>query len=64
MARIDSLLTLIDRQGANELRLGSDREPQMFARPRLTSWSVTFQPRATSHRETKSTAAASDPVVD
>jgi twitching motility protein PilT len=31
MARIDSLLTLIDRQGANELRLGSDREPQMFA---------------------------------
>jgi twitching motility protein PilT len=31
MARIDSLLSLLDRQGANELRLGSDREPQMFA---------------------------------
>ncbi|MFT3773345.1 MAG: PilT/PilU family type 4a pilus ATPase [Minicystis sp.] len=31
MARIDSILTLVDRQGANELRLGSDREPQMFA---------------------------------
>ncbi|APR83407.1 Twitching motility protein PilT [Minicystis rosea] len=31
MARVDSILTLVDRQGANELRLGSDREPQMFA---------------------------------
>lgn len=31
MARIDSILSLLDRQGANELRLGSDREPQMFA---------------------------------
>ncbi len=31
MARIDSILALVDRQGANELRLGSDREPQMFA---------------------------------
>ncbi len=31
MARIDSILSIIDRQGANELRLGSDREPQMFA---------------------------------
>jgi twitching motility protein PilT len=31
MARIDSLLNLVDRQGANELRLGADREPQMFA---------------------------------
>jgi twitching motility protein PilT len=31
MARIDSLLTLVHGQGANELRLGSDREPQMFA---------------------------------
>src|SRR5262245_60746147 len=31
MARIDSILNLVDRQGANELRLGSDREPQMFA---------------------------------
>ena len=31
MAPVDSLLNLVDRQGANELRLGSDREPQMFA---------------------------------
>jgi twitching motility protein PilT len=31
MARIDSILNLVDRQGANELRLGTDREPQMFA---------------------------------
>lgn len=31
MARIDSLLSLVDQQGANELRLGADREPQMFA---------------------------------
>jgi twitching motility protein PilT len=31
MARIDSILNLVDRQGADELRLGSDREPQMFA---------------------------------
>ncbi len=31
MARVDSILALVDRQGANELRLGSDREPQMFA---------------------------------
>ncbi len=31
MARIDSILSIVDRQGANELRLGSDREPQMFA---------------------------------
>lgn len=31
MAAIDSLLNLVDRQGANELRVGTDREPQMFA---------------------------------
>ena len=31
MARIDSILNLVERQGANELRLGADREPQMFA---------------------------------
>lgn len=31
MAPIDSILNLVDRQGANELRLGTDREPQMFA---------------------------------
>jgi twitching motility protein PilT len=31
MSAIDSLLHLVDRQGANELRLGTDREPQMLA---------------------------------
>jgi twitching motility protein PilT len=31
MARIDSILSILDRQGANELRIGSDKEPQMFA---------------------------------
>ena len=32
------------------------RDAQTFARPLATSWSVTFQPRAISQRETKSTA--------
>ena len=31
MARIDSLLAIVVDQGANELRIGSDREPRMFA---------------------------------
>jgi len=31
MARIDSLLAIVVDQGANELRIGSDREPKMFA---------------------------------
>src|SRR5580658_10480216 len=31
MARIDSLLSLVVAQGANELRLGVDREPKMLA---------------------------------
>ncbi len=31
MARVESILNLVDRQGANELRLGTDKEPQMFA---------------------------------
>jgi twitching motility protein PilT len=31
MARIDSLLSIVAAQGANELRLGSDREPKMLA---------------------------------
>ena len=31
MARIDSILSILDRQAANELRLGTDREPQMLA---------------------------------
>ncbi len=31
MARIDSLLSIVAQQGANELRVGSDREPKMLA---------------------------------
>src|SRR5438270_6696772 len=36
----------------------------MLARPRVTSWRKTFQPRATSHLETKSTAPPSAPVEE
>jgi len=32
VARIDSLLRLVTQQGADELRLGVEREPKMFAR--------------------------------
>jgi len=31
MARIDSLLSIVAQQGADELRLGTDREPRMLA---------------------------------
>jgi twitching motility protein PilT len=31
MARVDSLLSIVAQQGANELRLGTDKEPRMFA---------------------------------
>src|SRR5882757_10473926 len=31
MARIDSILSIVVAQGANELRVGTDREPKMFA---------------------------------
>jgi twitching motility protein PilT len=31
MPQIDSLLRIVEQQGANELRLGSDRAPSMFA---------------------------------
>lgn len=31
MPHVDSLLTLATREGANELRIGTDRAPQMFA---------------------------------
>jgi twitching motility protein PilT len=31
MARIDSLLSIVVDQGANELRIGTNREPKMFA---------------------------------
>jgi twitching motility protein PilT len=31
MARVDSLLSILTQQGANELRLGTDKEPRMLA---------------------------------
>ncbi len=31
MARVDSILAIVHQQGANELRMGTDREPKMFA---------------------------------
>ena len=31
MARVDSLLSILAQQGANALRLGSDKEPKMLA---------------------------------
>ena len=40
------------------------RDAQTLARPRVTSWRCTFQPRATSQLETKSTAPLSAPVEE
>jgi len=40
------------------------REAHTLARPLVTSWVVTFQPRAMSQRATKSTAGPSEPVDD
>src|SRR5215472_8001816 len=40
------------------------RDAQTLARSFVTSWRVTFQPRATSHFETKSTAPLSAPVEE
>src|ERR1700722_7640695 len=31
MARIDSLLAIVNQQAANELRMGTNREPKMLA---------------------------------
>jgi len=46
MARIDSLLSIVIAQGANELRLGSDREPRMLAAgaPKRLSLPATPEP--------------------
>ena len=43
MARVDSLLSILAQQGANELRLGTDREPKMlaFGTPKRLSIPVT-----------------------
>ncbi|HEY1695536.1 MAG TPA: PilT/PilU family type 4a pilus ATPase [Polyangiaceae bacterium] len=43
MARVDSLLSILVQQGANELRLGTDKEPKMlaFGTPKRLSIPVT-----------------------
>ncbi len=40
MARIDSILSIVLQQGANELRVVADREPKMLAYGALKKWSM------------------------
>jgi twitching motility protein PilT len=40
MARIDSILAIVVQQGANELRVGTDREPKMLAQGALKRFSM------------------------
>ncbi|NOU28656.1 MAG: PilT/PilU family type 4a pilus ATPase [Polyangiaceae bacterium] len=40
MARIDSILSIVLQQGANELRVVADREPKMLAYGTLKKWSM------------------------
>ncbi len=47
MARIDSLLAIVVDQGANELRIGSDREPRMFAGGVARKLNLPAMPEAT-----------------
>jgi twitching motility protein PilT len=47
MARIDSLLAIVVDQGANELRIGSDREPRMFAQGTPKKLNIPAMPEQT-----------------
>src|SRR5579863_1799353 len=47
MAGVDSLLSLLAQQGANELRLGTDREPRMLAWGAPKRLSIPSTPRET-----------------
>lgn len=47
MARIDSLLSLLEHQGADELRLGTDREPKTFALGNPKRLSIPSTPEGT-----------------
>ncbi len=47
MARVDSLLSILAQQGANELRLGTDREPRMFSYGAARRLSIPSTPEAT-----------------
>ena len=47
MPQIDSLLRIADSQGANELRVGSDRAPSMYADGMPKKLTVPATPTAT-----------------
>ncbi|MGO9833576.1 MAG: type IV pilus twitching motility protein PilT [Polyangiaceae bacterium] len=47
MARIDSLLAIVNQQAANELRMGTDREPKMFAYGSAKRLSIPMTPSDT-----------------
>jgi twitching motility protein PilT len=47
MARIDSLLAIVNQQAANELRMGTDREPKMLAYGAVKRLSIPTTPEDT-----------------
>ena len=47
MARVDSLLSILTQQGANELRLGTDKEPRMLAFGTAKRLSIPTTPEGT-----------------
>jgi twitching motility protein PilT len=47
MARVDSLLSILAQQGANELRLGTDKEPKMLAFGAARRLSIPMTPEDT-----------------
>jgi len=47
MARIDSLLAIVNQQSANELRMGTDREPKMLAYGAVKRLSIPTTPEDT-----------------
>ncbi len=47
MARVDSILSILVHQGANELRLGSDREPRLLAHGAARRLSIPVTPEET-----------------
>jgi twitching motility protein PilT len=47
MARVDSILSILIHQGANELRLGTDREPKLLSRGMAKRLSIPSTPEET-----------------
>src|SRR5580698_9199022 len=47
MARVDSILSILVHQGANELRLGTDREPRLLAHGAARRLSIPVTPEET-----------------